>query len=62
VNALPWAHVWLDGRPVGDTPLGTLKAAVGPHELRFEHPDHGEQVRKITVSALTPTRVSVDFR
>ena len=62
VNAVPWAHVWVDGRPVGDTPLGTLKASLGPHEIRFQHPERGEQVRQVVVSALAPARVSVDFR
>jgi len=62
VNAVPWAHVWVDGQPVGDTPLGTLKASLGPHEIRFQHPERGEQVRQVVVSALGPTRVSVDFR
>jgi len=62
VNAVPWAHVFVDGRPVGDTPLGTLKASLGPHEIRFQHPERGEQVRQVVVSALAPTRISVDFR
>jgi len=62
VNALPWAHVWVDGEPVGDTPLGTLRASVGPHEVRFQHPERGEQVREVVVSALAPARVSVDLR
>ena len=62
VNAVPWAHVLLDGEPVGDTPLGTLKASLGPHEVRFVHPDRGEQVRQVVISATGPTRVSVDFR
>ncbi len=62
VNALPWAHVLVDGRPVGDTPLGNLRVPLGRHEIRFTHPELGEQVRQVVVSASAPTRVSVDLR
>lgn len=62
VNALPWAHVWVDDRQVGDTPLGNLRVPVGQHEIRFQHPDFGEQVRRVVVTASAPARVSVDLR
>ena len=31
VNAAPWAEIHLDGKPVGETPLGELSVAPGPH-------------------------------
>jgi hypothetical protein len=62
VNALPWAHVTIDGQPAGDTPLGNLRVALGPHEIRFNHPALGEQVRQVVVSAQKPARISVDLR
>jgi hypothetical protein len=62
VNAQPWAHVWVDGQPVGDTPLGNLRVALGRHQLRFQHPELGEQSREVVVTAGTPARVSVAFR
>ncbi len=62
VNAQPWAHVWVDGQPVGDTPLGNLRVALGRHQIRFQHPELGEQSREVVVSAGTPARVSVAFR
>jgi type II secretory pathway predicted ATPase ExeA len=34
VNAQPWAEIQLDGRPVGETPIGELPIAPGPHRLR----------------------------
>jgi hypothetical protein len=62
VNALPWAEVFVDGRRVGETPLGHVPVAVGAHDVVFRHPDFGEQTRSITVMADGPTRLSVDLR
>jgi hypothetical protein len=62
LNAIPWAEVWIDGEKVGDTPLGNLQIAIGPHEILFRHPELGEQHHSVTVSLGTPARVSVDLR
>jgi hypothetical protein len=39
VNAEPWAEIQLDGRSVGETPIGELPIAPGPHRLRATLPD-----------------------
>ena len=62
LNALPWAEVWVDGEKVGDTPIGNLQLAIGPHEIVFRHPDLGEQRHAAMVTLKTPTRLSVDLR
>ena len=62
INALPWAEVWVDGKPLGDTPIGNLSLTIGNHELVFRHPELGEQRKTVTVGALAPVRVSVDLR
>jgi hypothetical protein len=62
VNAQPWASVFIDGLPVGDTPLGNLRVAIGAHEVRFRHPELGEQVRQVTVTARDAARLTVDLR
>jgi len=62
VNALPWAEVWIDGERVGETPIGNLSLAIGPHEILFRHPELGEQKYATTVTLGSPTRVSVDLR
>jgi hypothetical protein len=62
VNAQPWANVWVDGEPAGETPLGNIKIALGQHEIRFRHPTFGEQVRQVIVSAREPARVSVSMK
>jgi len=61
VNAAPWAEVWIDGRKVGETPLGNLEIPIGEHELLFRHPDLGERRQRVVVRAHTVTRVSTTF-
>ena len=62
INALPWAEVWVDGKPAGETPIGNLSLPIGNHELLFRHPELGEQRKTVTVGALAPVRVGVDLR
>jgi hypothetical protein len=62
VNAVPWAHVSVDGQEVGGTPIGNLTLPIGAHEIVFRHPELGEQRRTITVTLLNSARVSVDMR
>jgi hypothetical protein len=61
VNALPWADVWIDGRPFGSTPLGNLSIPVGSHEIVWRHPQLGERRRTIAVGVSKPVRIGVDF-
>jgi hypothetical protein len=61
MNAVPWAEVSLDGRALGETPLGNISATVGSHEVVFRHPNYGEQRRTVMVSADGAARLSVDF-
>lgn len=62
INALPWASVWVDGEPVGDTPIGNLSATVGRHEIVFRHPELGERRATVTVTLKNPARIGVDLR
>ena len=61
LNATPWAEVWVDGKKVGDTPIGNLPLTIGPHEIVFRHPELGEQAHAATVTAGAPVRLSVDL-
>lgn len=61
VNALPWADVWLDGQPMGTTPLGNLSVSVGNHELIWRHPQLGERRQVVKVTAGAPIRAGMDF-
>jgi serine/threonine-protein kinase len=62
VNAQPWGEVWIDGRLLGETPLGNVPLPIGSHELVVRHPQLGEQRRTITVGVEIPTRIGVDLR
>ena len=41
INAVPWASVYIDGKPVGDTPLAQIAVSAGTHEVIFKRPDSG---------------------
>ena len=62
INALPWAEAWVDGKRVGETPIGNHRVTVGTHEILFRHPELGERRQMVTVSLKAPARVSVDMR
>jgi hypothetical protein len=58
INALPWAQVWIDGNPVGETPLANLSVPLGQHEVTFRHPQLGERRETALVQSGLVTRVS----
>jgi hypothetical protein len=62
LNASPWAEVWLDGRRIGETPIGNLAVAIGPHEIVFKHPEYGEKKHAISVTTAAPVRLSVSMK
>jgi hypothetical protein len=62
INAAPWAEVFIDGRRVGETPIGNLPIAIGPHEISFRHPQLGEKRQAVSVTLKAPVRLSVDMK
>lgn len=62
LQAAPWAEVWIDGRRVGDTPIGNLSVPIGPHDVLFKHPQLGEKRHAISVTLGAPVRLSVDMK
>ncbi len=62
LNALPWGTVLIDGKSVGDTPIGNLEVPIGPHRIAFQHPELGEETRSVLITAGAVTRLSVDLR
>jgi len=62
INASPWAEVFIDGRPAGETPIGNLPISIGPHEVVFRHPQLGEKRQAVSVTLSAPVRVSVDMK
>jgi hypothetical protein len=62
LNASPWAEVFIDGKRVGETPIGNLSIAIGPHEVLFRHPQLGEKRQAVSVTLNAPVRLSVDMK
>jgi len=62
INATPWAEVWLDGRSLGDTPIGNISTSVGAHEIVLRHPQLGERRVTALVTMKEPVRIGVDMR
>jgi hypothetical protein len=62
VNAAPWAEVFIDGRRVGETPIGNLPISIGSHEIVFRHPQLGEKRQAVSVTLKAPVRLSVDMK
>lgn len=62
LNALPWAEVFVDGKSVGETPIGNLALTIGPHEIVFRNPDLGEKRQAVSVTLNGPVRLSVNMK
>jgi hypothetical protein len=60
-NAVPWAEVWLEGQPLGETPLANLQVPLGLREFVFRHPEFGERRVSATIRGDAPAAVAVDF-
>ena len=61
INALPWANVFIDGRPLGTTPLANQAIPIGTHEIVWRHPQFGERRQTVVVKAKTPVRLVMDL-
>jgi hypothetical protein len=50
INAVPWAHIVVDGREVGATPIGNLSLAPGPHRIqaRFGYGEFAERTMEVS--------------
>jgi hypothetical protein len=62
INASPWAEVWIDGKRIGETPIGNLPIAIGAHEIVFRHPQFGEKRQAVSVTTNAPVRLSMDMK
>ena len=45
----PWADVFVDGRPVGQTPLQKVRIPVGRHTVTLRHPQLGEKAAEVDI-------------
>jgi hypothetical protein len=61
INARPWAEIAVDGQTVGQTPIANLSLTIGPHEVRFRHPQFGERKQTVVVMTKGPNRITMDL-
>lgn len=61
-NAVPWAQVWIDGQPLGETPIGNVMQTIGSHQVIFRHPELGERRVTAVVTLNQTARVAIDMR
>ena len=41
INSRPWSKVFVDGRPMGNTPQMSLLLPTGKHRVKLVNPDFG---------------------
>jgi serine/threonine protein kinase len=61
VNAVPWAKVFIDGKPYGTTPKTIENLKAGSYNLKLDNPSFPPWETKITVSANQATKISYKF-
>ena len=57
INAVPWAHILVDGEEVGVTPIGELPLAPGPHLVEARFAD-GERLTRTAEVGAANARIS----
>jgi hypothetical protein len=55
------ARVTVDGLPLGETPLASLRLPIGPHIVILTHPTLGPRRIEVKVGLRGPNRLTVDF-
>jgi serine/threonine protein kinase len=61
INAMPWANIYINGKPYGTTPktVGDLK--VGKYNVRLENPNFPEWETKVNILKGRTTNISYKF-
>lgn len=61
-RVIPWARVYIDDQPAGETPMNTpIYLSPGRHRIRFEHPEFPPLSDTLLVSAGDRQQVTVDM-
>ena len=58
VSATPWGTVYVDGRPIGNTPLINAQIPAGSHVIRIVHDGFEPYERTIEVAPAEPLRLT----
>ena len=62
INAVPWAQAFVDGAPIGETPLANIEVPIGEHEVVFRHPQLGERRASVIVTTRETAKIGIDLR
>jgi hypothetical protein len=57
----PWADIFIDGRPVGQTPISKLKVPAGRHTVLLRHPEMAEKTMTVVIASRETTVMSVEM-
>ena len=61
VIAIPWAEVFVDGAPLGQTPIAKIEVVAGPHTVVLKNPQLGERTEQIVITAGETNTVRVEM-
>jgi eukaryotic-like serine/threonine-protein kinase len=59
LNSKPWANIFLDGTPKGQTPLTLDKVSSGEHQVKFAREGFAEIIQTVTIKPSGQTTLSV---
>ena len=58
---MPWANVFVDGKPYGTTPKTIEDIKVGTHKVRLENPNFPAWETRVNISKGQTAKVSYKF-
>ncbi len=61
LRCTPAADVWIDGKPIGRTPVDALSISLGPHEVRFHRDGYPDRVHEVVATRAQPMILAVDL-
>jgi serine/threonine-protein kinase len=61
INAVPWAHIYIDGKSAGQTPRAHIALEPGPHTIRLTTGGRDERTRTVTIQPGHDSKLTVDF-
>jgi serine/threonine protein kinase len=61
-TSIPWAKVYVDGRPIGETPISqSVHVSAGKHSVTFSNPSFDPILKAIEVGSEQDLLISADF-
>jgi serine/threonine protein kinase len=60
-RTVPYSTVYVNGKPLGETPFAERAMPIGNYTLMFKNPDKGTVMRKIKITANKTTKINFTF-